>query len=142
LAHQCVRSERQIAGEQPCRAVKCVTRHLNRMRTTRHWSPALSPPARNRGEVHPPARLGQGLGHFPRARIWDTAPNPGCLDVHLPSHSDCGDCPWARSRTGRAHVLPGKIRSKRDERRLGSRSRNRSGCDPRLGGLLSSGHGP
>ena len=107
LAHRCVRSERQMAGEQPCRPVKCVTRRLNRMRTTYHGSPTLSPPARNRGKVHPPARLGQGLGHFPRARIWDTAPNPGCLDVHLPSHSDCGDCPWARSRTGGTHILSG-----------------------------------
>ena len=36
LAHRCVRSERQIAGEQPCRPVKCVTRRLNWMRTTCH----------------------------------------------------------------------------------------------------------
>jgi hypothetical protein len=66
LAHRCVRSERQMAGEQPCRPVKCVTRRLNRMRTTYHGSPTLSPPARNRGKVHPPARLGQGFGHFSR----------------------------------------------------------------------------
>ncbi len=34
LAHRCVRSERQMAGEQPCRPVKCVPRRLNRMGTT------------------------------------------------------------------------------------------------------------